>query len=55
MEERSILRIQAGHPETSGYKDEVTNWTLVGLEELLEKLPQFDTEQSAREPRLLWE
>ena len=54
-EERSILRIQAGHPETSGYKDQVTNWTLVGLEELLEKLPQFDTEQQRMRARLLWE
>jgi hypothetical protein len=54
-EERCNLRMQAGRAETSKYKDQVTDWTLVGLDELFDKLPQLDSEQQLTRARLLWE
>jgi hypothetical protein len=49
------LRIQAGHAETSGQNDQVTDWTLSGLDELFESLPSIDTGRRLSKARLLWE
>lgn len=54
-EERSKLRIQAGHAETSYQKDRITDWMLSGLEKLLETLPHLTKEQRATKAKLLWE
>jgi hypothetical protein len=53
--ERSSLRVRAGHSDTSGYKDQVTDWTLSGLKELLDGLPALDTARRREKARLLWE
>ncbi len=53
-EERRKLREKAGHPETSGQKDRVTDWTLKGLKELLEVLPKLDANRQKDVSRLLW-
>lgn len=53
-EEQGELRVQAGHPQTSGQKDRITDWTLSGLEELLEMLPRVGTEQRRTKAELLW-
>lgn len=49
------LRVQSGHPETSGYSDSVEDWLLEGFEALLAYLPQLDPEQRAERARWLWE
>lgn len=49
------LRIRAGHAETSGYSDRVEDWTLQGLQGLLDHLPELTTEQRVERARLLWE
>jgi hypothetical protein len=54
-EERSELRVQADHPETSGQNDRVTDWTLLGLDELLSELPRLDVDKRRTKARLLWE
>lgn len=54
-QERSELRVQAGHPETSGQKDRVKDWTLLGLDGLLEALPRLDSEDRRTKARLIWE
>jgi hypothetical protein len=54
-EERSRSRAQAGHENTSGQNDRVTDWMLGGLQTLLETLPQLQREQRATRTRLLWE
>jgi hypothetical protein len=51
----SELRVQAGHPETSGQNDRVTDWTLLGLDELLSELPRLDVDKRRTKARLLWE
>ena len=53
-EELRKLREKAGHPETSGQNDRVTDWTLKGLEELLEALPNFDVNRQKDVTLLLW-
>ena len=53
-EERRELREQAGHVKTSWQNDRVTDWTLSGLEELLELL-RLDIERRGSKARLLWE
>jgi hypothetical protein len=55
QQERRKLRERAGHAETSGQNDRMSDWTLNGLEELLETLPSIDIEQSRTKSRLLWE
>ena len=52
--ERRKLREKAGHRETSGQKDHVKDWTLKGLEELLEVLPKFDMNRKKAVADLLW-
>jgi hypothetical protein len=53
--ERSALRVQAGHAETSGQKDQVTDWTLLGLNALLATLPKLEAEERRTKARLIWE
>lgn len=54
-QEQRALREQAGHAETSGYKDRITDWTLIGLEPLLDTLSQLEIEQRSKRAKLLWE
>ena len=49
------LRVRAGHAETSGYSDNVEDWTLQGLQDLLEHLPKLTPEQRVDRARLIWE
>ena len=49
------LREQAGHAETSGWNDRVTDWNLLGLSALLDVLPQLAVEDRRLRARLLWE
>lgn len=55
LEEKADLRTQAGHSETSGYKDRITDWALFGLTGLLDALPGLTPEQRRTKARLLWE
>ncbi len=54
-EERSELRTQAGHAETSGQKDCVNDHDLLGLVAVLDSLPGLTTEQRRTKARLIWE
>ena len=54
-DERSNLRVQAGHAETSGQNDRVTDWTLSGLTALLESLPSLGVDQRREKASLLWD
>ena len=54
-EERKKLRSQAGHAETSGYNDRVTDWSLLGLKGVLDTLLKVKAEQRRRKAHLLWE
>lgn len=49
------LRIRAGHAETSGYSDNVEDWSLQGFEDLLDHLPKLTSEQRVERARLIWE
>lgn len=53
--ERHELRQKAGHEETSGLNDQVIDWTLKGLNGLLELLPTLTAKQRIERARLLWE
>jgi hypothetical protein len=53
--ERLELRREAGHEETSGVNDQVTDWLLLGFDKLIEMLPTLSCEQRAERGRLLWE
>ena len=55
LEERSQLRILAGHPSTSNSKDSVTDWTLSGLSGILGRLQELEPLQRKERARLLWE
>lgn len=54
-EERRKLRMQAGHAETSGQNDRITDWMLVGLKDLLDSLAKLDDEERRAKAMLLWE
>ena len=55
-EEMQKLREKAGYPyTTSRRKDNVDNWALHGLQDLLLRLPNLDIEQRRIFARLLWE
>jgi len=54
-EERRKLREQAGHAETSGYNDRVTDWNLLGLGALLDVLPKLAMQERRSRAGLLWE
>ena len=53
-EEKEELRAQAGHAETSGYKDRVIDWKLNGLKELLETLPNLEIDEREKKANALW-
>jgi hypothetical protein len=53
-EERRQLRAQAGHAETSGQKDRIADWMLVGLRDLLDSLTKLDVEECRAKAMLLW-
>ncbi|MBI4020927.1 MAG: DUF3883 domain-containing protein [Candidatus Aenigmarchaeota archaeon] len=54
-EERKELRTQAGHAETSGQNDRITDWMLLGLKDLIESLARLDVEERRKKAMLLWE
>jgi hypothetical protein len=54
-ERLKALRVQAGHPQSSGYSDRVEDWTLQGFQDLLDLLPKLSTEQRVDRARLIWE
>jgi len=54
-EECRELRKRAGHEETSGQNDRVTDQTLVGLSSLLEMFPSLSVEERPTRASLLWE
>ena len=54
-DERRRLREQAGHPETSGYNDRITDWMLLGLPGVLAALPGLPDENRRTRATLLWE
>ncbi len=54
-EKRRDLRQQAGHAETSGYNDRVEDWTLHGLDAVLQLLPTLDEVDRDERAGLLWE
>jgi len=54
-DERAELRIRAGKAETSGYNDHVTDWSLVGLDALLEILPCLESEVQRTKAQRIWE
>jgi hypothetical protein len=53
--ERSTLRVQAGHADTSGQNDRVNDYNLLGLKALLEALPKLAAEERRTKTRLIWE
>jgi hypothetical protein len=54
-EERRELRSQAGHAETSGQNDRITDWMLLGLMDLLDSLATLGVEERRGKAMLLWE
>lgn len=54
-EDLRLLRERSGYEETSGQNDRVTDWTLHGLGDLTDALPNVDLEQRKQKARLLWE
>lgn len=54
-QERKNLREQAGHAETSGQNDRVTDWTLCGMERMLEALLRMSVAERTTKAKLLWE
>lgn len=54
-QEKRQFREQAGHAETSGYNDRVTDWMLVGLQGVLESLQTLASEDRRTRASLLWE
>ena len=53
--ERRRLRERAGHAETSGQNDNITDYTLMGLPGMLAALPRMLDEDRRTRSRLLWE
>lgn len=54
-EDRRQLRREAGHEQTSGAKDQITDWTLLGFDALIDLLPTLSPEQRLERARLIWE
>ena len=54
-DERRRLRELAGHAETSGKNDRITDWTLIGLLGVVAALPELPDENRRTRTRLLWE
>lgn len=53
--EKCDLRAQSGYPHTSGQNDHVEDWSLEGLDSLLETLPKLSIEECRAKAELLWE
>lgn len=53
--ELAALRKQAGHEETSGIKDRVQDWTLLGFDALIKVLPTLDCEDRIKRGSLIWD
>jgi hypothetical protein len=53
--ERLELRVRAGKVETSGQNDRVTDWSLLGLDALLDSLPRLESEARRTKAQLIWE
>lgn len=53
-EQKQELRRQTGHTGTSGQNDRITDWSLVGLKNLLSALPGLSPEERVTKARLLW-
>ena len=53
--DQQILREQAGHSETSGQNDRISDWNLDGLDALLLAIPLLQKEQRELRARFLWE
>ena len=54
-EERAHLREEAGHAETSGQNDRMSDWTLLGLESVLDALRGAGGDARRTRAMLLWE
>jgi len=54
-EERRVLRTKAGHAETDGQNEHITDWMLHGLKDLLDSLAKLDVEERRAKAMLLWE
>jgi len=54
-EERRTLRTTAGHTETSFRNDNITDWMLLGLKDLLESLKKLEVKERREKALLLWE
>ena len=54
LEERKKLREQAGHPEIGKYED-ITDWSLLGLQDLVNTLPKISIDERRTKTKLLWE
>ena len=52
---RKEIRAETGHPGSSGRNDVIVDWNIKGVDELLETLPQLDSDQVVQKARLLWE
>ncbi len=49
------LRTQAGHARTSGHNDHITDWSLLGVENVLDRLQELEIERRRSKAKLLWE
>lgn len=54
-DERRKLRVEAGHEQTSGSKDNVVDWDLVGLKALIAALPTLPADQRLKRAQALWD
>jgi hypothetical protein len=54
-EELRQLRKAGGHEETSNRNDEILDWTLLGLDDLIALLPSLPVEERKNRARLVWE
>lgn len=54
-DERRKLRVEAGHEQTSGSNDSVTDWDLEGLNALIATLPSLPPDQRLQRAQTLWD
>lgn len=55
QDEKLELRRQTGYETTSGANDCITDWTLEGVDRLIELIPKLTIDQRVYRARLLWE
>lgn len=53
--QRSELRKQTGHEQSSGINDRIQDWTLDGFNELIKTLPSLGQEDRIKRGSLIWE